>query len=39
MVQVWLSPLLNSLAEGATLLSTVMKCVGIESGEDHKTRF
>ena len=29
--------LCNSLVEGTTLLNTVMKCGGIESGEDPKT--
>ena len=38
-VQVWLSSLLNSLVEGITLLNTVTKCSGIESGEDPKTHF
>ena len=38
-VQVWPSPLLNSLADGAALLNTVMKCGGIESEDDPKTHF
>ena len=38
-VQGRLGPLLNSLVEGTTLLNTVTKCGGIESGEDTKTRF
>ena len=33
------STLWNSLVEGTTLLNTVMKCGGIESGEDPKTHF
>ena len=38
-VQERLNTLLNSLVEGTTLLNTVMKCDGIESGEDPKTHF
>ena len=38
-VQERLNTLLNSLAEGTTLLNTVTKCGGIESGEDPKTHF
>ena len=38
-VQERFSTLWNSLAEGTTLLNTVMKCGGIESGEDPKTHF
>ena len=34
-----LNTLLNSLVEGTTLLNTVTKCGGIESGEDPKTAF
>ena len=36
-MQAWLSSLLSSLAECTTLLNTVLKCDGIESGEDPKT--